>query len=276
MIWLVLGCTDPIVRTVDTIEVPRVDQAEVPVANVRIGVTGSDVFLDPGPLDLAPLRVLGLADPQDHELALPALVAALEPVRDALPEGQRFVPELVIGADVPYRAVVRVIYSVGMAMGDGAWIAVTTPSGPGRVELLMPAYCGADPSTTERCVSSQVRVVDGGIDLTLDEILGDRPGCTVVMRSDPTPAGDWRGKRVVRAQGICPTLQGHDPRALSALLERTTPLGEPCGTATLSASDGTPWGEVVPLWLAVRARHSSTFLAIGQGEEPACGDGYTL
>jgi hypothetical protein len=319
VILLALACRDPVLAEIDAVPLPAAPAAgplgEVPV----VAITGDAVLFDPGPWrelapETRPVRVLSLADRQLHEHALPALVEVLAPLVDLAVERERpAVVAVAAGPDVPYRAVVRVLYSVGMAQAEDVELRVATPSGPGALVLPFPRYCSGSAATrpapaplveappgerkeldadalvealsppSGECVAATVTEVPSGLVVELDERGDGRPGCWVtkaLLPDAPAPppvASDWRGAVVVPAEGACPSVPGRDPAALRALLARAAPLGAACEAATLAPRDETRWGEVIELLAAMRERHPSTLLAVALEDPPAgCAPAWVL
>lgn len=276
MILLALACVDPGTRAIAGIELPQLAaDAALPQDQAVIAVTRDALWLDPAG-DPPPVRVLGLSDPQDHALALPALVAALEPLRDgSTAPGAPFRPVVALPAQLPFSVAVRVLHSVSMAMGEGVWIAVEDPAGRRGVALSFPTVCGGkgapvdtdDPVDELRrlvaliegaqgaCVTAEVRALPAGYALRVDELVGDVPGCTVPSFRAPA-ASDWRGSTI----GGCPGAT--DLPGLERLLAGTGSFGPPCGTALVFPRPETPWATAVALFDTVRKRHAAAAFGI--------------
>lgn len=276
LLALAVACRDPVLADIEAVRLPPL-AAAAPVADRPVvAVTGDAVLFDPGPWrtldpEARPRRVLSLSDAQGHEYALPALVEALAPLADlAIDRDDEVVVAVVAGGDAPYRAVVRVLYSLGMAQVEDAELRVTTPSGPGAVPLAFPRVCGADGPT---CVLASVTEAAEGLQLVLDEVPDG--GCHGGLAG--TAIGDgWRGHVALAAPGACPSVPGRDPAALRALLARAAPLGPPCDVATLAPLDASPWGDVVALVATLRERSPATMLGISLSTPPACDQGVPL
>ncbi|MEQ1505199.1 MAG: hypothetical protein ABMB14_23400 [Myxococcota bacterium] len=272
MLAFLLACRNPALVAIDEVAVPT--SVEAPQAHgpqVRIGVTAAGVFLDPTPWDpdAAPVRVMGLDAPQDHELGLPALVAALEPVREAR-QIDGFAPEVRIDGSLPYEVAVRVLFSLSMAGSDGAWIGIRG----GALRLLPPSFCGIAPPG-RACVQASVDEAPDGLVVTLDPAPAEPEGCIALPArvgppTAPRDPADWRGRFLAGPTGGCPTVpHGGD---LLAALGRARAYGPPCAAATLTARDDTPWSEVVARWVAMRASRPNTQFAIHVDDAPACSD----
>lgn len=274
------------------VSLPAVPAAEPPGDVPVVRVTTEGVWLDTRPwssqvANAGVSQVDAWATATTSGMTLAGLDAAL----GALDEGP-FAPALAVDAAVPFDQVARVLVTVGQRGAPGVEIRVSTPAGEASVPYVFPTFCGAapsDPAAVEKlrailadaptgpCLAPSVTEVDGGLRVELLPIPQDKPGCTVAVAKPRAPgATDWADAVALPAAGACPSVPGADAGALGALLGRTDGLQQACRSAFVAMRGTSRWGDVVPVYAAVRARHGAASLGVAGTATPDCDRGFVL
>jgi hypothetical protein len=274
-----------------TVSLPAVPAADPPGDVPVVSVTADGVWVDARPwsaqvANATVTQVDAWATATTSGMTLPGLDAAL-----AALSPDPFTPALAVDAGVPFDRVARVLVTVGQRAAPGVEIRVTTPAGEGAVPYVFPTFCGAstDPAQVERlrailqdaptgpCLAPSVTEVDGGLRVELLQIPQDKPGCTVAVARPREPgATGWPDAVALLSAGACPSVPGADAAALTALLGRTDPLLQACRSGFVAMRGDTRWGDVVPVYAAVRARHGAASLGIAGAAAPDCARGFVL
>jgi hypothetical protein len=237
--------------------------------------------------DAALSKVDDWATADTQGMLLPGLDAALGAV------GEVFEPAVAVDVSVPFERVARVLYTLGQRGLPGVELRLDAgDSSEGAVRYTFPTFCGGSLGTTAQvehlkallmtaptgpCLAPSVTQVDGGLRVELLQIAQDKPGCTVAVARPREPgAATWPDAVALSAVGACPSVPGADPAALSALLARTEPLLQSCDTAFVQLRGETTWGEVAPVFAAVRSRHSAATLGVAGASAPDCERGFVL
>jgi hypothetical protein len=286
LLWSACGDSGP------TVHLPSVPGATGVTGVPVVVVTPEAVWFDARPWsDQLPDAALGKVDTwataDTQGMLLPGLDAALATV------GKPFEPALAVDGDVPFERVARVLYTVGQRSFPAVELRFDAGNGAeGAVRYEFPTYCGGTLGTPERaerlktlllaaptgpCLAPSVTEVAGGMRVELLPVPQDKPGCTVAVAAPREPgATTWPDAVALGTAGACPSVAGADPAALSALLARTTTLQQPCDSAFVAFTGAARWGDVAPVFAAVRGRYDAATLGVAGTSTPGCERGFVL